>query len=437
VIHIFNDVLCESKPLVQADIGLYNRQFIQKWEPVFAKCFGKNGQNVGNMTLVQLVTELEGISRKLGTQQLFHGNELLSKYSEWMDKLDCNEFYQSKNYIEIPGQYEGSQFHQEPQIQKNIKIASFKKVCLVLGSIRRPKKITVHGSNEKDYNLLVKGGEDLRLDQRVQQLFNIMNKIFASDPACENRDLRLKTFGVVPISNRLATFEWVDNTEPMKAIISKEHKRQVPGGKDIHESPAYQQRVSWLKNLPENKRLSNANLAQLHQTLLRQDEQEVVRAFEEHQASFPCFLLRNGLENLCLTSSAFLTIKNQFIKSIAVFSIASYLIGIGDRHLENFLIDTTDGEVLGIDFGIAFGSSVHLVIPELMPFRLTMQIEGVIAPHPLEGIYKQTMVHALTAVRKKKSLILDTCDIFVKEPLLDWVQDARQRNRSSVAGTSK
>ena len=56
---------------------------------------------------------------------------------------------------------------------------------------------------------------------------------------------------------------------------------------------------------------------------------------------------------------------------MAVFSIASYLIGIGDRHLENFLVDTTDGEVLGIDFGMAFSSNVHLHIPELMPFRLT------------------------------------------------------------------
>lgn len=110
---------------------------------------------------------------------------------------------------------------------------------------------------------------------------------------------------------------------------------------------------------------------------------------------------------------------------MAVFSIASYLIGIGDRHLENFLIDTTDGEVLGIDFGIAFGSNLHLSIPELMPFRLTQQIEGVISPHPLEGIYKQTMVHALSAIRKKKSLIMDTCEIFVKEPLLDWVKDAK------------
>ena len=227
------------------------------------------------------------------------------------------------------------------------------------------------------------------------------------------------------MTNRLGTLEWVDSTEPMKALISKEHKR-LEDGRDLHESRAYSQRMNWLRKLPGNKGVTVP--AQLHLTLLNHEDTDVIKAFEEHQNAFPCFLLRNALENLCLTSSAFLTIKNQFLKSIAVFSVASYLIGIGDRHLENFLIDTTDGEVLGIDFGIAFGSGVTLSIPELVPFRLTQQIEGVIAPHPLGGIFKQTMVHALAAMRKKKSLILDACEIFVKEPLIDWVKDAKQRN---------
>ncbi len=95
--------------------------------------------------------------------------------------------------------------------------------------------------------------------------------------------------------------------------------------------------------------------------------------------------------------------------------------------MENFLVNTSDGEVQGIDFGCAFGSGVQQAIPELMPFRLTQQIEGVIAPHPMEGVYKQTMVHVLNALRKRKSVILDTCDIFVKEPLLDWVKKAQQK----------
>jgi DNA-dependent protein kinase catalytic subunit len=116
------------------------------------------------MDTLAILNEMNRLSKKVDSSRLYQGSELVSKYSEWLDELDCNEFYQVKNYIEIPGQYENSLFSSEPSSQKNVKIASIKKSCLVLGSMRRPKKITIHGSNEKDYHILVKGGEDLRLD---------------------------------------------------------------------------------------------------------------------------------------------------------------------------------------------------------------------------------------------------------------------------------
>ena len=108
----------------------------------------------------QLNEKVNKVSGNLG-----QGYEKLSAFSEWLDEMDCNDFYTPTEYIEVPGQYEG--LLTEPRIEKNVKIASVKKTILILGSIRRPKRITVHGSNEKDYHLLVKGGEDLRLDQRV------------------------------------------------------------------------------------------------------------------------------------------------------------------------------------------------------------------------------------------------------------------------------
>jgi len=49
----------------------------------------------------------------------------------------------------------------------------------------------------------------------------------------------------------------------------------------------------------------------------------------------------------------------------------------------------------------------------------------------MEGLFKQTMLHVLNAARKRKSLILDTCEIFVKEPLLDWVKKAQQKLNSN------
>ncbi|CAF4594258.1 unnamed protein product, partial [Rotaria sp. Silwood2] len=46
--------------------------------------------------------------------------------------------------------------------------------------------------------------------------------------------------------------------------------------------------------------------------------------------------------------------------------------GIGDRHQSNFLIDTSSGQVIGIDIGSAFNAAtIHLPVPELIPIRLT------------------------------------------------------------------
>ncbi len=72
-----------------------------------------------------------------------------------------------------------------------------------------------------------------------------MNTIFADDSTCMNRDLHIKTFNVTPITNRLGTLEWVDNTEPMKNIINREHMR-IEGGKDLNQSRALNERRKWL-----------------------------------------------------------------------------------------------------------------------------------------------------------------------------------------------
>jgi len=71
-----------------------------------------------------------------------------------------------------------------------------------MSSLRKPKRVTIRGNDEKDYNFLVKGGEDLRQDQRIEQLFFIMNQVFRKDRACRLRKLQLKTYQVVPMTPR-------------------------------------------------------------------------------------------------------------------------------------------------------------------------------------------------------------------------------------------
>lgn len=58
-----------------------------------------------------------------------------------------------------------------------------------------------------------------------------------------------------------------------------------------------------------------------------------------------------------------------------------YILGLGDRHVMNILIDNVTAEVIHIDLGIAFGQGETLRIPETVPFRLTRDIVDGMAKH--------------------------------------------------------
>lgn len=109
--------------------------------------------------------------------------------------------------------------------------------------------------------------------------------------------------------------------------------------------------------------------------------------------------------------------------------ISHWLLGIGDRHLENSLISLKTGEVIGIDFGYAFGISTQILpIPELVPFRLTPHILSLLQPLCEHGLLQETMIHCLRAYRKNREILLATMDVFLKEPSLDWLEFARHSN---------
>ena len=65
---------------------------------------------------------------------------------------------------------------------------------------------------------------------------------------------------------------------------------------------------------------------------------------------------------LQLSSSpeAFLALRSHFIQTMATISMCHYVLGIGDRHLSNFMVDLESGGAVGIDFGHAFGTATQV-----------------------------------------------------------------------------
>ena len=67
-------------------------------------------------------------------------------------------------------------------------------------SLRKPKRLIIRGDDEREYKFLVKGGEDLRQDQRIEMVFTNMNQMMAKSRKCQR--LSLVTYNIIPINTR-------------------------------------------------------------------------------------------------------------------------------------------------------------------------------------------------------------------------------------------
>lgn len=135
----------------------------------------------------------------------------------------------------------------------------------------------------------------------------------------------------------------------------------------------------------------------------------------------PADLLKRAFLKMSAGPAAFLALRSHFASSHALICISHWILGIGDRHLNNFMVSMETGGMVGIDFGHAFGSATQFIpVPELMPFRLTRQFISLMLPMKETGILCSVMVHALRAFRSRPDLLTSTLDVFVKDPSFSW-----------------
>lgn len=79
--------------------------------------------------------------------------------------------------------------------------------------------------------------------------------------------------------------------------------------------------------------------------------------------------LHRWLLNKFPEPSAWLAARLAFTRTAAVWSMVGHLVGLGDRHGENILLDQASGDVVHVDFSCLFDKGLTLEKPEVVPFR--------------------------------------------------------------------
>ena len=75
------------------------------------------------------------------------------------------------------------------------------------------------GSDGREYVFLLKGHEDLRQDERVMQLFGLVNTLLTVDASCPRLDLGIQRYSVVPLSTNSGLIEWVPQCDTLHALV--------------------------------------------------------------------------------------------------------------------------------------------------------------------------------------------------------------------------
>ncbi|XP_009796207.1 serine/threonine-protein kinase TOR-like isoform X2 [Nicotiana tabacum] len=279
-----------------------------------------------------------------------------------------------------------------------VTIASFAPQLVVITSKQRPRKLTIHGSDGEDYAFLLKGHEDLRQDERVMQLFGLVNTLLENSRKTAEKDLSIQRYAVIPLSPNSGLIGWVPNCDTLHQLI-REYR-------DARKITLNQEHKLMLSFAPDYDNLPLIAKVEVFEYALQNTEGND---------------LSRVLWLKSRTSEVWLDRRTNYTRSLAVMSMVGYLLGLGDRHPSNLMLHRYSGKILHIDFGDCFEASMNREkFPEKVPFRLTRMLVKAMEVSGIEGNFRSTCENVMQVLRLHKDSVMAMMEAFVHDPLINW-----------------
>ena len=197
------------------------------------------------------------------------------------------------------------------------------------------------------YSLIFKNGDDLRQDQLVIQIIALMDRLLQK----ENLDLKLQPYRILATAPKAGAVQFVASSTVASILSNVKFKNSILGYLRFHNPAA---------------------------------------------AGTPSIL---GVRKEAM---------DTYVKSVAGYCVISYLLGVGDRHLDNLLL-APDGHFFHIDFGYILGRDPKPMAP-LMKLSKEMVdgMGGAVSGATSQfDNFREYCFTALTALRRNSSLILN------------------------------
>ena len=318
-----------------------------------------------------------------------------------------------ENQIGLPGYYFLNKLNKERKqliigkIKENnfmdnedhrVYVKRIDKYLYLFNSKQKPRKISLIGTDDKEYKYLLKSNEDLRQDERIIQVFNFVNSMISLDNEASSKKLLIPIYPVIPLSNMTGLIGFLPNCETISNLISESRKE---------------------KNIPTNLEINNLlfNYPKYPSgTLLSK-----VEAFQDASKITDGYELSEVIWTKSLNCETWLMRRTNYAQSLAVMSVVGYILGLGDRHPNNLMMDRQNGKIIHIDYGDCFEIAMNRrKFPEKIPFRLTRMFVKALGVSGVEGAFKIVAEKIMKLMRDNKDSLYTILNSMVYDPLVTF-----------------
>jgi ataxia telangiectasia mutated family protein len=294
---------------------------------------------------------------------------------------------------------------------ETVHFAGFVDRFRALRGINLPKLVEVISTTGSRHQQLVKGNDDVRQDAVMEQVFHRVNQLLKTDRETRKRNLSMRTYRVIPLRPLVGLIEFVSNSITFSDYLKGAHERLRPSDLKPDECR--------LKLQAESDRAGSTVRSKFNVLV------------NEIGSRFKPVLRHFFFEHFQM--SEWWSARQAYIRSMATASILGWIVGLGDRHGMNILLDKNTGEVVHIDLNMIFEAGKTLRIPERVPFRLTPDCVDAMGPEQLglAGPFKQNAIAVLKILRKERNALIMVLDVFKYDPLQKWTGMAAAAHQES------
>ncbi|KAI9081282.1 hypothetical protein K1719_036782 [Acacia pycnantha] len=308
--------------------------------------------------------------------------------------------------VEVPGQYFTDQEIAPDHTVKLDRVAADIPIVRRHGSSFR--RLTLIGSDGSQRHFIVQTSltPNARSDERILQLFRVMNQMFEKHKESRRRHICIHTPIIIPVWSQVRMVE----DDLMYSTFLEVYENHCARNDREADLP-----ITYFKE-------------QLNQAISGQISPEAVvdlrlQAYNEITKTLVTDNIFSQYMYKTLPSGNHMwAFKKQFAIQLALSSFMSFMLQIGGRSPNKILFAKNTGKIFQTDFHPAYDANGLIEFNEPVPFRLTRNMQAFFSHFGVEGLIVSSMCAAAQAVvsPKQSQHLWHHLAMFFRDELLSW-----------------